>query len=259
MVTVHPDPFSQVSMFSTLKFEATELAKCTSFFYELDGSLYLVSNWHCLSGRDVQTGYPISKHSGIPDRIALYTIKDGKTIVRKWCEFFLQKDEKALWFEHPSHGKNVDVGVLPVNLPDGFRAIPVNKLEFTEMALEVSHDLFILGYPLGLQDLHGLPIWKRATIASEPGLPTPAFFVDTATRSGMSGSPVIHRYRGFFKQDWNEPTLQPTDWFGEGSQFVGVYSGRLGQGEEKAQLGIVWKSAMIDEIISGGVFPEYPM
>jgi len=35
--------------------------------------------------------------------------------------------------------------------------------------------------------------------------------------------------------------------------FIGVYSGRIGDSELKAQLGIVWKCAVIHEIIEGAV------
>ena len=35
--------------------------------------------------------------------------------------------------------------------------------------------------------------------------------------------------------------------------FLGVYSGRIGKGEIHAQLGIVWKSKVIEEIIIGQI------
>lgn len=36
-------------------------------------------------------------------------------------------------------------------------------------------------------------------------------------------------------------------------KFLGVYSGRLGKGEMEAQLGVVWKASLLDEIIDGNV------
>ena len=67
----------------------------------------------------------------------------------------------------------------------------------------------------------------------------------------MSGSPVIHRYRGFYKNDLETQEPKPDDWFGEADNFVGIYSGRLGASELEAQLGIVWKPHLIDELIDG--------
>ncbi len=37
---------------------------------------------------------------------------------------------------------------------------------------------------------------------------------------------------------------------GKGRMFVGAYAGRIGAEDEfKAQLGVVWKASMLDEII----------
>lgn len=65
----------------------------------------------------------------------------------------------------------------------------------------------------------------------------------------MSGSPVLFRYRGFYRHDKDSDTIADADWFGEGDMFVGVYSGRFGASSVEAQLGIVWKSHLVDEII----------
>lgn len=65
----------------------------------------------------------------------------------------------------------------------------------------------------------------------------------------MSGSPVIFRYRGFYKNNPEAQEMADGDWFGEGDMFAGVYSGRLGASTVEAQLGIVWKAHLIDEII----------
>jgi hypothetical protein len=98
-----------------------------------------------------------------------------------------------------------------------------------------------------------VPIWKRATIASEPlvdpeGLPK--VFVDTATRKGMSGSVAITQtlqVGPYPKKDGsNSNTLMAIT-----KEILGVYSGRIGASTIEAQLGIVWKKHVIDEIIGG--------
>jgi hypothetical protein len=40
--------------------------------------------------------------------------------------------------------------------------------------------------------------------------------------------------------------------------FIGVYSGRIGTDELKAQLGVVWKAKVIDEIIDAATFGAPP-
>jgi hypothetical protein len=251
MPIVATDPFSQTSIFIKMKFGETELATGTAFFYRRNGELYLVSNWHNLSGRNPETKQPLSKHGGVPDRIFCYVCLNEPYLKRAWLELPLAVDNEANWFEHPTHGGGIDIGVLPLALSERYRAIVLNEQVFTKMTLRVSHDVFVLGYPLGILGTHGMPIWKRATVATEPATSEAHFYVDTATRSGMSGSPVIFRYRGFYK---NDPTAQEPaddDWFGEGDMFVGVYSGRLAASSVEAQLGIVWKAHLIDEIIDG--------
>jgi hypothetical protein len=226
------------------------LAICTSFFYEVNEQLFLISNWHTFSGRDIESGKPLANHAGIPDRVGLYLTLEGKYIKRGWYDVFLSDNYGPLWYEHPELGRKIDVAALPVSIPEKYNPISINKMPQMQMKLEVSHDVFVLGYPKGLIDVLGLPIWKRATVATEPGTSSPLFFVDTATRQGMSGSPVVHRYRGFYKSS-NFKGIGKGDWLGEGSQFIGVYSGRIGESEFEAQLGKVWKVTTINEIIEG--------
>ncbi|KQW54022.1 MULTISPECIES: trypsin-like peptidase domain-containing protein [unclassified Variovorax] len=254
MTTVRTDFCSQIPIFTKTAFGATGLSTATAFFYRRNESMYLVSNWHVLSGRNAQTLEPLDKNCGIPDRVECYALKASDFIERVWHSFPLLDDGgNPRWLHHPSLQNQVDVAVLPVEIPASLRTCAMNDLAEAEMTLRVSHDVFVLGYPLGIQDVVGLPIWKRASVASEPGTSAPSFLVDTATRQGMSGSPVILRYRGFHKSDPTTPAVSAEDWFGEGDMFVGVYSGRLlGASELEAQLGIVWKSRVIDEIIDGG-------
>lgn len=159
----------------------------------------------------------------------------------------------------------VDVAV--VELPWGTDAhlFVMNDLSSVPLMTMVSNDVFILGYPKGI-GTEGLPIWKRASIASEPGIDVdghPKLLVDTATTQGMSGAPVVQRVDGAARMQDNS-----TAFFNEPvNKFVGIYSGRmvvtaskdLGETIEEhcptasleAQLGLVWKAHVIDEIIDG--------
>lgn len=256
MAIIRSDHYSQAPLLIKMRFGETELATGTAFFYRRGGALYLVSNWHNYSGRNPATKQPMSSHAGVPDNILCYACLNREYISREWLSIALYDDLGPTWLVHPAHGGDTDIGVLPVQLPDHFRAIVLNELPSTQMRIGVSQDVFILGYPLGLLDAHGMPVWKRASVATESGTSSPKFLVDTATRSGMSGSPVILRYRGFYKNNQSSAPLSGEDWLGEGDMFVGVYSGRLGKSEVEAQLGIVWKAHLIDEIIDAGVRAE---
>lgn len=87
-------------------------------------------------------------------------------------------------------------------------------------------------------------------MATEPEIPidkVPKFLVDTASRPGMSGSPVIkHTFGGFGVPGGLAFASGPA------SKLVGVYSGRIGAEDEmKAQLGVVWHIDLVGEIIRG--------
>jgi hypothetical protein len=75
------------------------------------------------------------------------------------------------------------------------------------------------------------------------------FYIDTATREGMSGSPVI-KYRRRSLSLITEESLYRFH-----AEFIGVYSGRIVPKDLlDAQLGMVWRAKCIDEIIKGGQF-----
>ena len=128
--------------------------------------------------------------------------------------------------------------------------------------MAVGIDAFIIGYPFGIST-GSFPIWKRASIASEPEIPIdgwPYFLVDSASREGMSGAPVIARSWGSAQLEYGDHVTTP----GVHSRFLGIYSSRIGANDElRAQLGHVWHGKVIGEIIAGqrrGSQPwEYPL
>ena len=108
-----------------------------------------------------------------------------------------------------------------------------------------------MGYPRGMSGGGHFPIWKRATIATEPDVDLdglPRFYVDTATREGMSGSPVYAQEVGYWLPEGETDKAKAS--IGKGRRFIGVYSGRLGAEDEfKAQLGIVWKESALISLV----------
>jgi hypothetical protein len=108
----------------------------------------------------------------------------------------------------------------------------------------------VLGYPFGSPP-PGLPVWKRGSIASEPELAPigPRYFlIDSASRPGMSGAPVILRSWGAHVKENDAVSMIA----GAVTRFVGVYSGRLHTKDLlEAQLGMVWPARLISEIVAG--------
>ncbi|WP_297364798.1 hypothetical protein [Acidiferrobacter sp.] len=121
-------------------------------------------------------------------------------------------------------------------------------------SLTVSDDLFILGYPQGIADWHGSPLWKRATVASAPHLGwnrQKQFLVDCASREGMSGAPAVSYYKNGRVQIGGMTYVGARP----ATIFHGIYVGRVGRVSEfEAQIGTIWQRSIVDEIIEGGVF-----
>jgi hypothetical protein len=162
--------------------------------------------------------------------------------------------QNPLWLEHPIHKQNVDVVAIKLNqeVIDSHKLFAINKISFDEEKEEVADEAFVVGYPFNDTTYLQMPIWKKASIASEPDInieQLPKFLIDTATRSGLSGSPVIMQRIGV--HGMVDGKMVATSSIGRIRKFSGIYSGRIGDDELKAQLGIVWKARVIDEIIDG--------
>lgn len=231
------------------------LGTATAFTYRSEDQLFLVSNWHVLAGRHTDTGQTMHRSGAVPDALEVLfhavPSEDDPSPVQWKPVMVPLVDEQGtpLWYEHPESGQDVDIAVLPITEDSAYRYFPINELPTTEMVLQAGTDLFVIGFPLGLVAGGALPIWKRASIASEPmvdPMDRPVILVDTATRSGMSGSPAVMRASNYATPDGGFRMSAGTL-----TMFVGVYSGRIGEDELRAQLGQVWKRHLIDEVISG--------
>jgi hypothetical protein len=243
-------------MLSTF-YKNKELGLGTGFFYSYEGSNYLITNWHIVAGRHFQTLKPVSPNAGLPDRLKISLPKKGglgswvQAEVLLYIDAFANQPNNPNWFEHPNHHYSVDVVAIPFATPADAEIYPANILTTAALRLIVSLDVFVIGYPKGLTGGGRFPIWKRASIESEPGIDLdelPKMLVDTATREGMSGSPVVAVAFGSYTDEQGNVNM------GAGvraSRFVGVYSGRLGDNEMEAQLGIVWKANVLNQIIRG--------
>ncbi|HEX7517001.1 MAG TPA: trypsin-like peptidase domain-containing protein [Chthoniobacterales bacterium] len=234
----------------------TVVSSATGFVYQRGGKHFLITNWHVVTGTNPET----AAVSAIPTAISTMFRTKGKPglCVRETLSLYVDTDANndPLWLEHPVHRKRVDVVALPLaqSLLDRYDLFPINALHFDQTATEVADDAFVIGYPFFETPYLHFPIWKRASIASEPTVDVdqlPKLFVDTATRPGMSGSPVIVTRSGIHGIEGGKPTSSTT--IGTIRWFLGVYSGRKGVDELNAQLGIVWKARIIDDLLESEV------
>lgn len=242
------DQLSLCCMKAELKVNGIKLGPATAFLVSVVGQTFLVTNWHVVSGRDANTGDCLDKqYAAIPDTLSVMWHSPG---VLGYCDVvdipLYNNDGLPLWLEHES-GRQVDVVVIPCNTKRLLSFPFPIELEDSPIKIHPGSPVCIVGYPLGLSVSGILPIWKTGHMACDfyvnfnPG--SPAFLIDATTKEGMSGSPVFARVYGPFETE--EGYLLAAE--GVTSKFLGVYAGREG---ERSDIGRVWRSSVIKEIIN---------
>jgi hypothetical protein len=235
-------------------FNDRPLPEATGFIWKRRERFYLITNWHVVSALDLFTNRHLLEGGSRPNTFRCHFIIRIGQYERELIDIPIRDDNDCpLWLIHVAHKtRPIDVAALPLDyeqLKTKVTLLPVNELAPGKIAIMAGMDVFILGYPFGSKP-PAFPVWKRGSIASEPDLvraSTGYYLVDTASRPGMSGSPVILR-------SWSNHIMESNTWTTMNEQLpidriIGVYSGRLRP--EDAQIGIVWHVEYIDEIIDG--------
>jgi trypsin-like peptidase len=234
----------------------------TAFLYELDGT-YLVTAWHNVTGYDHIRKKLLHSKGFLPEilRYGIWRWVGQKNelgqrrAIRDWREVNLLESEPT-WFQHPEKPGEIDICVMPIEYDNQGQWLsrPINNLDIESRLIpEPGQESLVIGFPENISGPLRTAIWKRASVASEAALPHEGndfFYVDTATRKGMSGSPVIIRHHGYFDPDKVGDQASPTAVIGTVENFCGIYVGRVGDDELGVQLGIVWKENVIREVIS---------
>lgn len=216
------------------------------------------------------------------------------SVIRNSIVLPLNDNEKSLFYIHPENWPRIDVVAIPfdphadflseIYLSTGERRevrfspimkvygmgtteiCPIQKylipssdvIEKWFQSVEVTEELFIPGYPHNVQDYYSQPVWKRATIASsvqEGWNQEPKFLIDSASKSGMSGSPVL-----YYSPNGSVQIYGTKYHFNQDAVILaGIYVGRLGiKGELDPQIGTVWNQSVINEIIKAKFFERLP-
>ena len=259
-------------------FNETPVAKATGFFVEgfvdQTPALWLVTNWHVLTGRNaIIPGKVLNQYGAIPNRLRIGVPsllgpngqKEESTLFlhEQFIELYDSVDI-AVWYQHTAKNK-IDVAV--VNLGQSQQSHLIRGIgafcSDSDMAIEIGGEVFILGYPLGFSHFANTPIWKRGSIASEPQMETVEsmnkIMIDATTRSGMSGSPVIMRRNTHYVSEAGNIIEKHN-----ATRIVGIYASRPAPEREPTQdeidagfigheIGYVFKAGCVTDVIQSGI------
>lgn len=223
------------------------------------GSPLLITNWHVVTGRHLDTRRPLSGTGETPDTLRIQHNVQGTpgTWVTK-TERLYDDSGEPLWLEDPDHGSQTDVVGLPLTDMERVECYPYSYSgprghDATSLPAPIkwgpSDFVNIIGFPFGWTGGGGLGIWVQGAIATEPHVDygnLPRFLIDSRTRQGQSGSPVvIYKRNGWVTLADGRPYLihNPV------TILLGVYSGRLNR---ESDLGTVWKTSVIAAIAERG-------
>lgn len=232
-----------------MRFNGQVLATGTGFIANAPRGPVLVTNRHNVTGRNQETGQPLSPTGGIPNEMVI--MHNRANLLGQWVqriEPLLGNNGESLWIEHPGLGACADfvalsltqlndVQVYPYSLGVGDPAILIAPAEVVS----------VVGFPFGLTAGGCLAVWATGFVATDHDIDyasLPVFLIDCRSRQGQSGSAVIaHRTGGAVATEQGVMV-------GGGfmTRFLGIYSGRI---NAESDLGFVWKAAAIQQLVAG--------
>lgn len=245
---------SYQSLLITMMFNGQPLSTGTAFVVNKGRHFFLITNRHNVTGRNQHDNKPLSSTGGIPNNIIIWHNVEGDINELRWegkVENILNDDGEPLWYEHPYLGPKADFVALKLNNLERVILYPYNLNGMgnavgiqAQVSLIPGNPVSVVGFPFGLQAGGSLAIWATGFIASDlivDYTDLPIFLIDCRARQGQSGSAVI------FNSEKGIPVGGGT--ISNGKPFtmlLGIYSGRI---NSESDLGIVWKTTAIKELI----------
>ena len=232
-----------------MQFNGQPLATGTAFVVQAASGPYLITNRHNVTGRNQETGQPLSSTGGVPNEIVV--IHNRQDRLGEWIgrpEPLYDGDDTPRWREHPALGAKADFVALPLSNLDDVALYPYDTANTgPPMYVGPADSVSVIGFPFGITAGGAFGVWATGFMASEPEIDfgeLPVILIDCRSRQGQSGSPVI-AYRsggGVAMADGSTGMFAGAVW-----KFIGIYSGRI---NAESDLGLVWKASAINELVT---------
>jgi hypothetical protein len=236
------------SLLIEMRVNGQPLSTATAFVCPSPKGPVLITNRHNVTGRDQATGSPLSPTGGLPTEVVVVHNRAGN--LGQWVPKVepLLSGSNPLWREHPTLGAKADFVALPLTELADVALYPYDPASpGVNLLLGPADSVSVIGFPFGVTAGGAFGVWATGFLASEPvvdfgGLPVQ--LVDSRTRPGQSGSPVIaYRNGGMLALEGGGSA----SYAGPVSRFIGVYSGRI---NSESDLGMVWKAAAVQELLA---------
>jgi len=235
------------SLFLKAQFKGNCLASGTGFLAKSPIGHVLITNRHIVTGRNNDTDELLSLTGGFPTELVISHNK--KNVLGEWVtctEPLYNQNNQPLWHEHPTLGSKADVVALPLTYTNEVELRTYNLDEGSSIPYPKPSDrVSVVGFPFGRSTGGGMAIWVTGFVASEQELPEPKFLIDSRTRPGQSGSPVIAQHNNGCTYIADDGTTKMI--MGTITQFIGIYSGRINR---ESDIGIVWKASILKELVN---------
>ena len=269
-------PYLETYMFNELANDFQLRSHSTGFLI-WQNEPNLITNWHVVTGIDPEapTSQPLGKNP--PLFIKMFIVGAGSTYYQLSIPLY-DEHQRPRWIEF-EEGSVIDLIMIPLpkNLIE-YVDIPVFEItqhNSREIVLELGRTVFIPGYPFSREDIakhfgpkaaFPIPIWKKASIATNPDDPINDHVVllDGLSRPGMSGSPVYAAQEeefylipndkpiGTARHKWiNKSGLKRTIQ-SQALRFMGIYSGTIGKSMSDLALGKCWNVYAFMKLFSHG-------
>ena len=235
----------------------------TGFFWRHNGTVFLITARHVLSGRDPFDDAPMSPMGYIPTTFRVFPTAEllPDTWRRVMVQFEIDQSNETPFLQDPKFNElRTDIAAKSIAFSPDIDVKCINDAPdiFEPVMSHVGFECSILGYPQ--TNLGGLmtPIWRRGTFASEPLLPVdekPMFLLDAATSPGFSGAPVFRRHIGPAPIQQPDGTINVLADRVVTTSFVGVYAGRLRHVHVGGEVPFVFYGNRIPFILSGSIAP----
>lgn len=226
-----------------------EIGLATGFVVDKNNKHYLVTNRHVVLACSLD---PDSANIGgwiCANRLAILHNRYAHLGESTWLteELYSEPGHNKRWVEHPTLGGAVDIVAIPLVQTENVQFYPLDlDLMKANVSVLPGDSVSIVGFPLGIVQSGGLPIWKTGTVASDPDLNYEGkrmFAVDTTSRPGMSGSPVYAVRSGAYRS-LDGKLMMPSVSGSSVKRFLGVYS----EQQIGAEIGGVWKAEVLKEL-----------